>query len=111
VGAKALEIYPENLVPINQKGLYLCKLGQFKKSTKNTKKAGKLFPRIKNWDMIRPLLILGRERRCQYALNALEKIPKPERYEHVMTANQKLGRKLNIYYRNFLKSVKTEKFF
>ncbi len=67
-----------------------------------------MFPRIKNWDMIRLLLILGRERRCQDALNALEKIPKPERYEHEMTAKQELKRILNSDYRNFLKSVKME---
>jgi O-antigen ligase len=92
---KALEIYPENLVTINRKGLYLFKLNRYEEAAENALKAMKIVPLDKKlrFDLAVSYFRMGR---YQDAFEALEGIPKPERYEDVMNAKKELRKILNI---------------
>jgi hypothetical protein len=92
---KALEIYPENLVTLNRKGLYLFKLGRYEEAAENALKAMKIVPLDKKlrYDLAAAYFRMGQYRD---ALDALEGIPKPEKYEDVMTAKKELRKILNI---------------
>ena len=92
---KALEIYPENLVTLNRKGLYLFKLGRYEEAAENALKAMKIVPLDKKlrYDLAAAYFRMGQ---YQDALDALEGIPKPERYEDVMNAKKELRKILNI---------------
>jgi tetratricopeptide (TPR) repeat protein len=87
---KALEVYPDNVVMLNRKGLYLFLLGDYQQAKENALSAVKILPRSKKtlYDLTSCYVRLGE---MEKAYETIMKIPNPQRYPNIMAAQKELS--------------------
>jgi O-antigen ligase len=88
---KALEIYPNNIVMHNRKGLYLYLLKDYKQAKQYALSALEVLPRSKKtlYDLTACYVQLGEMNK---AYETIMKIPMPNKYPDVMKARKELSR-------------------